>query len=440
MAVNLLSIAFYTQSAPDGVENAIYAVDKTESWVYLAQRVLGGFIIFHGVVIFLFDSYREFPVVKTLAGEKGIWPAIHYTFTEKVNVLYYLVYISIAMLGMYYPAWFAFLMNDILNINQVLKNIVKSVWRPRSSIALTLIFFIIIMYAFSSVGFVLFSEYYTNSMPNQIPCKNIFQCFLLTIDKGMKFDGGIGNYLANHNENKSETGEYIPVSLGRFAFENLFLLIDFIIVLSIVTGIIIDTFGSLREEYNAYIEDTESFCFICGHDRETLDKESEEKEGFEHHVKNEHYQWNYLFYIGYLKDKEATELTGLESYIAGLIAKEKIDWFPSHRAMMIKEDGGMEADEALDDNLENIEKNVGKRDPATKLRQADPLFEEKSSGVPELARLQEERLSCRVAQTPCQTERLRVNSVSLWATVVDSKVWPLRADYGHSASGKNQVN
>jgi hypothetical protein len=366
LAVNLIAISTYMQAAPSDVESPTSAVDQTESWVYLTQRVLGGIIIFHGILILVFDTYRETPVVKSVFHSDGFLKALEFAVTEKVSVLYYLFYVGIAVLGLFYPAWFSFLMNDILNINQVLKNIVKSVWRPKSSIALTLIFFIVIMYAFSSMGFVLLGDIYANSMPNKLPCKNIFECFLLTIDKGMKFDGGIGNYLDDHNENTDTSGRYIPVSIGKFVFQNLFLLIDFIIVLSIVTGIIIDTFGSLREEYNEYIEDTETFCFICGFERETLDKESEEKDGFDFHVKNEHYQWNYLFYIGYLSDKEATELTGLESYIAGLIEKEKIDWFPNHRAMMIKEDDGLEAGEAVDANLEDIEKNVRLESPSIK--------------------------------------------------------------------------
>jgi hypothetical protein len=358
LAVNFISLIFYRQSAPADVEAPTTAIEKTEDWVFLAQRVLGGIIIFHGLLILAFDSYREIPFMITVAKSYGLVPTLHYIFLEKVTLLYYLLYVGVAVLGLFYPAWFAFLMNDILNINEVLKNIVKSVWRPRSSIGLTLVFFVIIMYAFSALGFVEFSVYYTNSMPGKLPCANIWDCFLLTLDKGMKFDGGIGNYMDDHNENADESGDYIPISIWKFLFQNFLLLIDFIIVLSIVTGIIIDTFGSLREEYNAYIEDMESFCFICGHDRETLDKESDEKDGFDFHVKNEHYQWNYLFYIGYLKDKEATEHSGLESYIAGLIDNEKIDWFPNHRAMMIKEDDGLEPGEAVDANLEDIEKNV----------------------------------------------------------------------------------
>lgn len=361
LLVNFFSLFWYTQGKPDGVDVADRPVDMTADWVYLTQRVLGGIIIFHGLAILSFDIYRDMPVVSEARRLKGFWYSVYTLFLARENIVYYIFYIGLAALGIYIPAFYSFLMNDILNINTILKNLVKSVWRPRSSIVLTLILFLVIMYAFAAIGFVGFSKEYANSMPNKQACTNIFQCFLLTLDKGTKFDGAIGNYLDDHNENLDESGNYIPVSITKFIFSNLLLILNFIIVLSIVTGIIIDTFGSLREEYNSYIEDTESFCFICGHDREMLDKESEEKEGFDYHVRNEHYQWNYLFYIGYLTDKQDTEHTGLESYIAGLIVNERIDWFPNHRAMMIKEEDGLEAGEALDENIEDIENNVGFR-------------------------------------------------------------------------------
>jgi len=39
------------------------------------------------------------------------------------------------------------------------------------------------------------------------------------------------------------------------------------IMINIVVGIIIDTFGVLREQSNERIEDMENYCFICGIDR-----------------------------------------------------------------------------------------------------------------------------------------------------------------------------
>ena len=35
-------------------------------------------------------------------------------------------------------------------------------------------------------------------------------------------------------------------------------------MINIVSGIIIDTFGSLREEENAKTSDIQDICFICG--------------------------------------------------------------------------------------------------------------------------------------------------------------------------------
>jgi len=47
--------------------------------------------------------------------------------------------------------------------------------------------------------------------------------------------------------------------------------------------------------------------------------------------------WNYLFYIGYLYDKDTTEFTGIESYVADKLEKEEISWFPTYKALCLKE-------------------------------------------------------------------------------------------------------
>ena len=66
-----------------------------------------------------------------------------------------------------------------------------------------------------------------------------------------------------------------------------------------------------------------------GFDAETIDKNSEGSRGFKYHIKNEHYMWNYVYYIAYLQDKQSTESTGIESYVQDKINKEEIQWFPT---------------------------------------------------------------------------------------------------------------
>ena len=62
-----------------------------------------------------------------------------------------------------------------------------------------------------------------------------------------------------------------------------------------------------------------------------LDKKSDNSKGFAYHIKFEHNLWNYLFYIAYVQNKEKTEYTGMESYVANQIEKGEVDWFPLDR-------------------------------------------------------------------------------------------------------------
>lgn len=73
-----------------------------------------------------------------------------------------------------------------------------------------------------------------------------------------------------------------------------------------VAGIIIDTFGSLKDEMMEKKSNLEDFCFICGIESEKLDKSLDS--GHYSHVKKNHHMWNYVYYKVYLMFKNKTEL------------------------------------------------------------------------------------------------------------------------------------
>lgn len=100
----------------------------------------------------------------------------------------------------------------------------------------------------------------------------------------------------------------------RFTFDNTSNIILVIIMVNIVAGIIIDTFGSLREEENNKNRDIEDKCFICGNLKTTFDRLSDSAAGggFAHHIRINHYMWNYVFFMAYLDYKDPTEYTGIE--------------------------------------------------------------------------------------------------------------------------------
>ena len=37
--------------------------------------------------------------------------------------------------------------------------------------------------------------------------------------------------------------------------------------------------------------------------------------GFDHHIKEDHHLWNYLFYMFHLTELEETDYNGIESYV-----------------------------------------------------------------------------------------------------------------------------
>ena len=51
-----------------------------------------------------------------------------------------------------------------------------------------------------------------------------------------------------------------------------------------IIGIIIDTFGQLKNDFNCRERDEKNFCFVCGIDREKLEKTSGNS-GFFGHIK-----------------------------------------------------------------------------------------------------------------------------------------------------------
>lgn len=98
---------------------------------------------------------------------------------------------------------------------------------------------------------------------------------------------------------------------------------------NIISGIMLDAFGSLREKNGALQEDKENFCYICNVERAALE---EKKLSFHAHINGPHFLWNYVFYVYYLDGKSSTDYSGLEYQITSQYNMSdedmKIDWVP----------------------------------------------------------------------------------------------------------------
>jgi len=97
-----------------------------------------------------------------------------------------------------------------------------------------------------------------------------------------------------------------------------------------IAGLIVDTFSSIRNAQELTLKDLKNICFICGSEREEIEKYYTGKEGFSKH-ELDHNITSYFCYIFYLKDKKQSEYAGIESYVNATLEKDSINWLPVNR-------------------------------------------------------------------------------------------------------------
>lgn len=332
-------------------------------------NILGFGMLVLTVCIVFYNVYERGSVILK-AWEGQNWKSLDFFtlgkcfFSMCINIFkdvllpYYLIYGLAAFLGLFlHHFFFAFHLFDVLVNNKILLSVVKSVWRPKKELILTSVMFAVIVYAYAVFSYQNLRPYFETATGSQL--NSIFDYFIVIYDKSFKFDGGVGGYLADKNELDDENiDRYIPIDFTRLVYDNSFVIIVVIIMINIVSGLIIDNFGSLREEDKQFNQNINNLCFICGFDKETFEKVSEKDNGFEEHIKTEHNQWNYLFFIAYLKTKEKTEFSGLESYVFQKIENDDVSWFPCGRSLALEMESRHHKDETITGLLEVIKEQV----------------------------------------------------------------------------------
>lgn len=280
---------------------------------------------------------------------KGFFLTLYFTLSN-VDVLYNLLYMSFSILGIAgFTLFFSLHLLDVIYRFPSLQNVIMSIVLPRKSLILTFILILILIYLFSIWAFLGFYNFYDGN------CNSMIMCIKTTFDQGIKNGGGIGQYL-------DESGGPIANSeiFIRFLFDDLFNIIVMIIMMNIIQGIIIDTFAVLREETERNTADRETKCFICGKEKDFIERCTNRP--FRYHTVYEHNEWNYIFFIAYLRNKESTEHTGIESSIFDLIKEKDISWIPQQEGLTLKD---IESTDELQlfqkiENISNTYENIQK--------------------------------------------------------------------------------
>ncbi|XP_023812775.1 inositol 1,4,5-trisphosphate receptor type 3 isoform X2 [Oryzias latipes] len=309
--------------------------------------------------------------VVSFVGNNGTFIMGYKAMVMDVEFLYHLAYVLTSILGLFiHELFYSILLFDLIYREETLFNVIKSVTRNGRSILLTALLALILVYLFSIVGFLCLKEDFimevdpllqisTGSQQREAPqdylnscsgdgvgctaevkpsvteveeesnleraCDTLLMCIVTVLNHGLRNGGGVGDVLRKPSKDE-------PLFPARVVYDLLFYFIVIIIVLNLIFGVIIDTFADLRSEKQKKEEILKTTCFICGLERDKFDNKTV---SFEEHINMEHNIWNYLYFIVLLREKNKTDYTGPESYVAHMMKNNNLDWFPRMQAMSL---------------------------------------------------------------------------------------------------------
>ena len=151
-------------------------------------------------------------------------------------------------------------------------------------------------------------------------CQSSVQCFLIMLNYGRRSGGGIGDILPVISY-KNKTNIFIL----RFFYDITFYIFIIMIIGNITVGLIVDTFGILRDETYKNWNDKNNVCFICQLNRDDCLLKNID---FDNHIKNEHNIWNYVDFLCYLHLYDSNNLSRVESFVWDKLIEKDYGWIP----------------------------------------------------------------------------------------------------------------
>ena len=249
-----------------------------------------------------------------------------YDIMTEGKIVTHAVLLALAGLSLVHYFFATLLLLDIVNFNENLANVVKAATRPYRALLWTLFLFLVVILIYAAFGMYFFGDDFrgADDYDDVRTCTNLLQCFAQIASQGIRTP----EELAMRGLLNSEDGY-----LTRMAFDVTFFIIVGALLFNMVTGIIVDTFGELREASKEHAEYLANNCFVCGVSREQL-----EEPGvggvifdFDRHNDEEHNLWAYVYFINYLSRKDPLDYNGVESDVHAKIVAHDTSWFPIKR-------------------------------------------------------------------------------------------------------------
>ena len=250
-------------------------------------------------------------------------------FNLDINIFFFSFVLNLLYLIHSHPLFLSFETLFIFGIFPSLINIFKAFETKYSSLIFCLKFTYLLVYIYTWITifyirntfiFEEVFEYKSGQYITEVFCHSFLQCYLILISYGTRSGGGIADNLPTPSFKNST-----KMFFGRFVLDMSFYIIIIMIMGNITFGLIVDSFGKLRDDTDKFENDKNNICFICQISR---DKCLLKNKDFDSHIKNEHNLWNYMNFLIYLHLNNPNDFSRFEGLVWDKLLERDFGWIP----------------------------------------------------------------------------------------------------------------
>ena len=254
--------------------------------------------------------------------------------------------------------------------SKIMQSVIVSFSKNLREIGITMGGSVIIVFIYSLIGFFFLRDSFVVDDHENV-CTSIWHCFISLLNYGMRSGGGIGDVLSMESYTQGDKKMYT----ARWFYDISFFFIIIVVLLNLIFGIVIDTFGDIRGEKIENQKDQTGKCFICDIDRGMLERVGS---GFEEHTANEHHMWNYIFYIVHIRVKGVINLSENENYVYNCFKNKDYSWIPYKKALCMH---GKVGEDEMENDIDFIKERILKMESKMDLMMSELLEKkEKKNG------------------------------------------------------------
>ena len=278
------------------------------------------------------SSYAFFTeVIKDVSGWERFYVGIFESslFNREINIFLFTIILNILFLTVRSYLFIIVEILFIVNIVPTLYDIFQAMKLKYLHILLVLLFEFLIIYIFMWFGFFFFQDFFvyddilessSGSTITESYCYSSVPCFLYYASLGSRCGGGIAETIDIVSYQKDPS-----IFIGRFFHDILYFLSIILIMGNVFLGIIIDTFGELRDLQSENENDRNNICFIC---QLSSDACLTRNIDFEKHVNTVHNTWNYVYFLAYLHLNNPNNFNRVENSVWEKIQAQDYGWLP----------------------------------------------------------------------------------------------------------------